>query len=87
MDPKYSIGQKVKIITLIDGYGRIDPRVTDWVGQTGEIINLYYISGSEIWEKTLRMADVYSYDVQLDDGDIVRGIPEIGLEPVKLTPG
>ncbi len=80
MDPKYSIGQKVKIITLIDGYGRIDPRVTDWVGQTGEIVNLYYISGSEIWEKTLRMVDVYSYDVRLDDGDIVRGIPEIGLE-------
>ena len=78
MELRFDIGQRVKIVTLIDGYGRPDPRVTEWVGKTGEVVNYYYISGNEIWEKTLKIKDVYSYDISLDDGgDIVRGIPEL----------
>ena len=81
MNPEYSEGQKIKIITLIDGYGRPDPRVKEWVGKTGEIIKLYYVSGDEVWEKTLKMEDTYCYDVRLDGGGgIVRGIPEVALE-------
>ncbi len=82
MDPKYALGQKVKIITLIDGYGRPDPRVTEWVGKTGKVVKFYYVSAVESWEKTLNPPDIYCYDIRLDGGgDIVRGIPEVGLEP------
>jgi len=82
MNPGYSEGDKVEIINLIDGYGRPDPRVKDYIGKTGEIVNLYYVSGDEVWEKTLKLEDVYCYDVRLDgEGDIVRGIPEVALEP------
>ena len=81
VNPRYSDGQKVKIITLIDGFGRTDPRVKEWVGKTGEVVKSYYVSGDEIWEKTLKFVDTYCYDIRLDGGgDTVRGIPETALE-------
>ena len=83
MNPKYSPGQKVKIIALIDGFGRPDPRVKDWVGKTGTVEKAYLVSGDEVWEKTLKFENVYCYDIRLDNnGDTARGIPEVGLEPV-----
>ncbi len=82
MNPRYSGGQKVKIITLIDGFGRPDPRVKEWVGKTGEVVKSYYVSGDEVWEKTLKFLDTYCYDIRLDgSAEIVRGIPEVALEP------
>ena len=43
----------------------------------------YFVSGDEVWEKTLKFEDVYCYDIRLDGGgDQARGIPEVGLEPV-----
>ena len=80
MDPKYSEGQRVKIITLIDGFGRSDPRVKEFVGKTGEVVKAYYVSQDEVWEKTLKLIDSYCYDIQLDEGETARGIPEVGLE-------
>jgi hypothetical protein len=81
LNPKYSGGQRVKIIKLIDGFGRPDPRVREFVGKTGEVVKSYFVSGDEVWEKTLKFEDTYCYDVKLDDsGDIARGIPEYGLE-------
>ena len=81
MEPKYTEGQKVKIIPLIDGFGRPDPRVKEWVGKTGEVVKSYYVSGDEVWEKTLKFEDTYCYDVCLgDEGDTARGIPERALE-------
>jgi hypothetical protein len=79
--PKYSLGQKVRIIPLIDGFGRPDPRVKEWVGKTGEVVKSYYVSGDEVWEKTLKFENTYCYDIRLDGGDTVRGIPEVALEP------
>ena len=81
MNPKHIEGQKVKIIPLIDGFGRPDPRVREWVGKTGVVVKSYYVSGDEVWEKTLKMEGTYCYDIRLDgDGDTVRGIPEVALE-------
>jgi hypothetical protein len=81
VEPKYNENQRVKIITLIDGFGRQDPRLENLVGKTGEVVRCYYASFSEVWEKTLKPADVYCYDIQLDgDGEIARGIPEVALE-------
>ena len=81
MEPRYNQGQKVKIITLIDGFGRPDPRISDFIGRSGEVVKFYMVSPDEVWEKTLKFIDVYCYDVRLDDGDIARGIPEQALEP------
>jgi len=82
MNPKYSEGQKVKILPLIDGFGRPDPRVKEWVDKTGEVVKSYYVSGDEVWEKTLKLLDTYCYDIRLDGGgETVRGIPEVALEP------
>ena len=81
--PKFSLGQKVKIITLIDGFGRLDPRIKESVGRAGEIVKSYYVSQDEVWEKVLKIEDVYCYDVRLDgEGEIARGIPEFGLETI-----
>ena len=81
LNARYTAGQKVKIITLIDGFGRPDPRVKEWVGKTGEVVTSYYVSGDEVWEKTLKLEDVFCYDIRLDgDGDVARGIPEVGIE-------
>ncbi len=79
-DPKYSPGQRVRMIPLIDGFGRPDPRVNDLIGKTGEVVKAYYVSRDEVWEKTLKLLDVYCYDIRLDNGDMARGIPEVGLE-------
>ena len=83
LEAKYTIGQQVRIITLIDGFGRPDPRVEEWVGKTGEVSKVYYVSGDEVWEKTLKLEDTYCYDIRLDDeGDTARGIPEQALEGI-----
>ena len=85
MEARYTGGQKVKIIKLIDGFGRPDPRLQTYVDKTGTVIKLYYISEDEMWEKTLKLEGVYCYDVRLDGDDtVVRGIPEVALEPCIL---
>ena len=82
MDPKYTEGQRVKIVTLIDGFGRPDPRLQSYVHETGTVVKSYYVSADEMWEKTLKLQDVYCYDVRLDgDGTVLPGIPEVALEP------
>ena len=81
MDPRYAEGQKIRIIPLIDGFGRPDPRIGEWVEKTGEVVKSYYVSGDEVWEKTLKLEDTYCYDIRLDsNADTVRGIPERALE-------
>ena len=80
MEQKFQENQHVKIIPLIDGFGRNDPRVKDFIGKTGVVVRAYYVSGDEVWEKTLKLEDTYCYDIELDDGEIAWGIPEVGLE-------
>jgi hypothetical protein len=75
LNPEYTTG--------LDGFGRPDPRVEEWVGKTGEVAKSYYVSGDEVWEKTLKFEDTYCYDILLDgDGATVRGIPEAGIEHI-----
>jgi hypothetical protein len=40
-DMQYFIGHKVRIITLIDGFGRKDTCLEGMVGKTGEVLILY----------------------------------------------
>ena len=79
---RYVEGQKVKILKLIDGFGRPDPRLQPYIDKKGIVVKAYCISVDEMWEKTLKLEDVYCYDVQLEGDDtVVRGIPEVALEP------
>ncbi len=81
LNARFDIGQKVRIVTLIDGFGRPDPRIKEWVGKRGEVVKSYYVSGDEVWEKTLKLEDTYCYDIRLDGGrDVARGIPEVSIE-------
>ncbi len=81
MDARYAEGQRVKVLKLIDGFGRPDPRLQSYIDKTGVVFRCYYLSVDEMWEKTLKQEDVYCYDVRLDgEGTIVRGIPEVALE-------
>ena len=88
MDARFTEGQRVRILKLIDGFGRPDPRVREYIDKTGTVVKSYYVSPDEVWEKTLKLLDVYCYDVRLDgDGTTVRGLPEMALEPVILIRG
>jgi len=84
MIAKYSEGQKVKIIPLVGTDGYADLQIRRHVNKTGTVVKSYCITRDEMPDlsKMFVYPDVYSYDVRLDkDGDIVRGIPEIALEP------
>jgi len=81
MTAKYTEGQRVRIVALIDGFGRPDSLIQQHVNETGTVVKSYCISKDEMWEKMLKLQDVDCYDVRLDnDGTILRGIPEVALE-------
>ena len=65
MDPRFQPGDRVKLVPLIDGFGRQDPRSDEWIGKTGEVTTWFYASFSEVWEKTLKPADTFCYDIRL----------------------
>jgi len=84
MIAKYNEDQKVKIIDLVGTDGYADRQIRQHVDKTGTVVKSYCITRDEMPDlsKMFVYPDVYSYDVRLDkDGDIVRGIPEIALEP------
>jgi hypothetical protein len=83
-DPKYSIGQKVKIIPV---HGH-DPEIDRMLGALADkkgVVEKYYCIGREEMPDRIKMfiypEYVYSYNVRLEDGSVLRGIPEIALEP------
>jgi hypothetical protein len=88
MDQKYEIGQRVKVITIKGSDPAIDREINALAGKTGKIVRSYCITRDEMPDriKSFVYPDfVYSYDIQLDDGEIVRGMPEAALEPENLT--
>lgn len=77
-------GQKVQITPLVGTDGYADLQIRQDVNETGTVVKFYCITKDEMPDlsKMFVYSDVYSYDVRLDkDGDIVRGIPEMALEP------
>jgi hypothetical protein len=85
-NPKFSTGQRVKIIPVA-GY---DPEVDRILGRladkAGKVEKSYCISPDEMPDriKMFGYPDVFSYDIRPDEGNILRGIPEIALEPDTL---
>lgn len=82
-DPKFSTNQRVKIIP-VSGH---DPEVDRLLGALADkrgLVEKYYCIGREEMPdrvKSFVYPDyVYSYDIRLDDGSVLRGIPEVALE-------
>ena len=82
-DPEFSVKQKVKIIPVSGSDPEVDRILGALAGKKG-VVEKYYCIGREEMPDRIKMFAypeyVYSYDIRLDDGDILRGIPEAALE-------
>jgi hypothetical protein len=84
MDQKYEMGQRVKFVTISGSDPAIDRQINTLAGKSGTIVRSYCITRDEMPDriKSFVYPDfVYSYDIQLEGGEIVRGIPEAALDP------
>lgn len=84
MDPKYTVGQRVKFIKIHGSDPAIDREINYMAGKTGVVVGYFCVSRDEMPDLTKMFVypDVFSYDIRLDgDGDIIRGIPEAALAP------
>jgi hypothetical protein len=83
MEQRYSVGQRVKFVLIEGSDPAIDRQINALAGKTGVIVKSYCVTRDEMPDliKMFVYNDVYSCDVRLDDGEIVRGIPEAALEP------
>jgi hypothetical protein len=83
-DPLFNIGQRVKTIR-VSGYDPEMDRIIGGVAGKQGRVEKYYCIGREEMPDRIKMfvypEAVYSYDIRLDDGDILRGMPEVALEP------
>jgi hypothetical protein len=82
-DPLFNIGQRVKIITISGCDPEMDRIIGSVAGQQGTVEKYYCIGRDEMPDRIKMFAYpdyVFSYDIRLDDGDILRGIPEAALE-------
>ena len=82
-DPLFSIGQRVKTVP-VSGYDpEMDRLIGGLAGRQGTV-EKYYCIGREEMPDRIKMfvypEAVYSYDIRLDDGDILRGMPEVAIE-------
>jgi hypothetical protein len=86
MDQKFNAGQQVKIVIITGSDPAMDRQINVMAGKCGTIIRSYCVTKDEMPDliKMFVYNDVYSYDIKLDDGDIIRGIPEPALEIVNM---
>jgi len=82
-DPEFNIGFKVKVIPMSGSDPEMDRLIGAIAGQKGAVEKYYCIGREEMPDRIKMFAYpdyVYSYDIRLDDGGILRGIPEIALK-------
>jgi hypothetical protein len=84
-DPEFQIGQSIKMIPVSGHDPEVDRMLSALAGKTG-VVEKYYCIGREEMPDRIKMFAypeyVYSYDIRLKDGSILRGIPEIALDVV-----
>ncbi|MCJ7605969.1 MAG: hypothetical protein MUO19_08070 [Dehalococcoidales bacterium] len=76
----------MKILPLTGSDASADRRLTPYVGKTGTVVGVWCLTKDEMPElsKSFVYPDVWCCDVRLDeDGTVVRGIPEVALEPYR----
>ncbi len=83
MEQKYTIGQRVRFVIIKGSDPAVDRQINALAGKTGTIVKSYCVSRDEMPDliKMFVYTDVYACDLRLDDGEIVRGVPEAALEP------
>jgi hypothetical protein len=82
-DPEFQIGQKIKMIPVSGHDPEVDRMLSALAGKKGVVEKYYCIGRDEMPDRIKMFAYpeyVYSYDIHLEDGDILRGIPEIALQ-------
>ena len=82
-DPLFSIGQRVKTMPVSGHDPEMDRIIGGMAGQVGTVVKYYCIGRDEMPDRIKMFAypeTVYSYDIRLDDGNILRGMPEVALE-------
>ena len=83
MEPKYTKGQKVKIVSVKNQHTHLKyPEIEEYVNETGTILESYVIPIRGLKGTTLEgeVYDQYVYQVRLDkDGTILEAVMEEAL--------
>jgi len=82
-DQLFNIGQRVQTVPVSGNDPEVDRMLSALAGKKG-VVEKYYCIGREEMPDRIKMfvypEYAYSYDIRLDDGDVLRGIPEIALK-------
>jgi hypothetical protein len=82
-DQLFNIGQRVKTVPVSGNDPEVDRMLSALAGKKGAV-EKYYCIGREEMPDRIKMfvypEYAYSYDIRLNDGDVLRGIPEIALK-------
>ena len=80
--PTFAEGSRVRVLPLAGIDAAADRCLTPYVGRTGSVEKSWCLNRDEMPDlvKMVVYPDVWCCDVRLDDGEIVRGIPEVALE-------
>jgi len=80
--PVYTAGSRVKVLPLAGIDAAADRRLAPYVSLTGTVEKSWCLTRDEMPDliKMVDYPDVWCCDVRLDDGEIVRGVPEAALE-------
>jgi hypothetical protein len=81
MEQWYKDGHRVEFVKIKGSDPTMDRLINALAGKTGTIVKSYCVSRDEMPDliKSIVYTDVYSYDVQVDNGEIERGIPQPAL--------
>jgi hypothetical protein len=82
-DPLFNVGQRVKTMPVYGTDPEMDRIIGSVAGQKGRVEKYYCIGRDEMPDRIKMFSypeAVYSYDIRLDDGEILRGMPEAALE-------
>ena len=83
MEPKYTKGQKVTIISVKDSHGHVKYAHNEkYVGEEGVVLDSFYLRQFHIlYYKDRLPEDAYIYKVRLSSSDTVVTVAEEELEP------
>lgn len=83
-DPEFQPGERIRMIPVTGHDPEVDRLLSASAGEKG-VVEKYYCIGREEMPDRIKMFAypeyVYCYDIRLDNGEILRGIPEIALAP------
>ena len=82
-NPAFSTGRQVAISRLYGPDAWVDRELQLYEGQTGTVIKVWCRTRDEMPElsKSFEYPDVWCYDIRMEDGTVVPGIPEAALSP------